>query len=90
MCVLSWPVRTPTSDAQQGPGTFGAGIAAGARLAATAQFLEQIGFDIIRSAEQWSTRSRNLRQPHVESSEFSAGRLVRSGGFGERLDAFEP
>lgn len=42
--------------AQQGADTFGAGTAAGARLAATAQFLEQIGLDIIRSAERWSTR----------------------------------
>nr|WP_307869913.1 MarR family transcriptional regulator [Nocardia goodfellowii] len=39
--------------AQRAANAFGAEHPAGARLAAAAQFLEQIGNDIIRSAENW-------------------------------------
>ncbi|MEV0700151.1 helix-turn-helix domain-containing protein [Saccharopolyspora sp. NPDC050389] len=53
--------------ALRGAGIFGADTAAGARLAATGQFLEQFGNDLIRSAEHWhATVGKGLKYAQAD------------------------
>ncbi|GAB4585156.1 hypothetical protein [Nocardia sp. IFM 10818] len=49
------------ATAQRAANTFGPDTPAGARLAAAAEFLEQVGNDIIRSAERWRAGLESAR-----------------------------